>query len=156
LTLCGPPKTTESKLTFEKRAEELSRPNPTRNAARPKHEGPKLSFVLILLVTTALSLITAPLVEPRYFITPWVIWRLNVPPLDSGPDSVLGVSPGTPTKRPDLGVAEKIWPGLKAHDYRLWLETAWFLFINVVTGYVFLYQGFEWKQEPGKIQRFMW
>jgi alpha-1,2-glucosyltransferase len=156
LTLCGPPKTTESKLTFEKRAEELSKPNPTRNAARPKHEGPKLSFVLILLVTTALSLITAPLVEPRYFITPWVIWRLNVPPLDPGPDSVLSVSPGTPTKRPDLGVAEKIWSGLKAHDYRLWLETAWFLFINVVTGYVFLYQGFEWKQEPGKIQRFMW
>jgi hypothetical protein len=25
-----------------------------------------------------------------------------------------------------------------------------------VTGYVFLYKGFEWPQEPGKVQRFMW
>jgi alpha-1,2-glucosyltransferase len=36
------------------------------------------------------------------------------------------------------------------------LETIWFIVINVVTGYVFLYEGFEWPQEPGKLQRFMW
>jgi alpha-1,2-glucosyltransferase len=156
LTLCGPSKTPEPKLTLEKRAEELSRPIPTRNVARPKQEGPKLSFILILLATTALSLITAPLVEPRYFIIPWVIWRLNVPPLNPDPRSVLGVSPGAPTMRQDLGFAARLWDDLKTHDYRLWLETAWFLLINVITGYVFLYRGFEWKQEPGKIQRFMW
>jgi alpha-1,2-glucosyltransferase len=155
LTLCGPSKIPESKATLEKRAKELSKPK-ARNAARPKQEGPQLSFVLILLVTTALSLITAPLVEPRYFITPWVIWRLNVPPLNPDPTSVSGVSAATPPERPDLGVAKNIWSGLKAHDYRLWLETAWFLLINLVTGYIFLYRGFEWKQEPGKIQRFMW
>ncbi|UKZ79897.1 hypothetical protein TrVFT333_007660 [Trichoderma virens FT-333] len=34
---------------------------------------------LIFLLATTLSLITAPLVEPRYFIIPWVIWRLLVP-----------------------------------------------------------------------------
>lgn len=45
------------------------------------------------------------------------------------------------------------WEG---HDPRLWLETAWFAAINVVTAYVFLYKGFEWKQEPGNVQRFMW
>jgi alpha-1,2-glucosyltransferase len=38
----------------------------------------------------------------------------------------------------------------------LWGETFWFLLINTVTGYVFLYRGFEWPQEPGKVQRFMW
>jgi alpha-1,2-glucosyltransferase len=36
------------------------------------------------------------------------------------------------------------------------VETAWFLIINLITGYVFLYKGFEWPQEPGKTQRFMW
>jgi alpha-1,2-glucosyltransferase len=46
--------------------------------------------------------------------------------------------------------------GWEGHDYRLWLETAWFLLINFVTGYVFLYRGFEWPQEPGLVQRFMW
>lgn len=42
------------------------------------------------------------------------------------------------------------------HDHRLWLETAWFLTVNLATGYIFLYWGFEWPQEPGRVQRFMW
>lgn len=42
------------------------------------------------------------------------------------------------------------------YDYRLIFETAWFILINSVTAYVFLYKGFEWPQEPGRIQRFMW
>jgi alpha-1,2-glucosyltransferase len=42
------------------------------------------------------------------------------------------------------------------HDKRLWLETVWFLAVNAGTGYVFLRWGFQWKQEPGKVQRFMW
>jgi alpha-1,2-glucosyltransferase len=152
LTLCGPPKKPESQETFEKRAAELSKPHSTRSTDTPKQHGPKLSFALILLVTTALSLITAPLVEPRYFITPWVIWRLNVPGRDPDPKPVIP----PPSMRMSLGAVGRIWNFLKAHDYRLWLETAWFILINAVTGYVFLYKGFEWKQEPGKIQRFMW
>ena len=89
----------------------------------PLNPGSRVSFVLIWLGATTLSLITAPLVEPRYFIIPWLIWRLNLP------------SPPTRT---------------------LLLETAWFLLINWIAGYVFLFQGFEWTQEPGKVQRFMW
>lgn len=38
-----------------------------------------MGLVLVWLVTTALSLITAPLVEPRYFIIPWALWRMSVP-----------------------------------------------------------------------------
>jgi len=38
----------------------------------------------------------------------------------------------------------------------LWVELAWFLLVNYVTCWMFLYRGFEWVQEPGKVQRFMW
>lgn len=87
----------------------------------------RVSFVVIWLLTTALSLITAPLVEPRYLILPWVIWRINLP-----------------------------MQRQKASEVRLWLETVWFLIVNFITGYIFLYWDFEWVQEPGKVQRFMW
>lgn len=89
------------------------------------------SFTIIWSLSTALSLISAPLVEPRYFIIPWVIWRLHVPSTSS---SVVR----------------------RGYDHRLWLETLWFLGINAVTGYVFLFRGFEWVQEGGRVQRFMW
>lgn len=122
-----------------------------------ENEGPTTSFLIILLVTTALSLITAPLVEPRYFIIPWVIWRLNVPPLPSSSSPLVTKQNPRRTRRPSDAVVEFIryW-GWEGHDYRLWLETAWFLLINFATGYIFLYRGFEWPQEPGLVQRFMW
>ncbi|KAN0104256.1 glycosyltransferase family 59 protein [Hyaloscypha variabilis] len=120
-------------------------------------EGPTTSFLIILLATTALSLITAPLVEPRYFIIPWVIWRLNVPSLPARATPQPSKQRHKRVPRPSDRVAEfiKYW-GWEGHDYRLWLETVWFLLINLATGYVFLYRGFEWPQEPGLVQRFMW
>lgn len=104
----------------------------------------KTSFFLIWIVATSLSLITAPLVEPRYFIIPWVLWRLHVPP--------------PPATKPSSqrGVWGKIQRGISAGGLPLWGETAWFLAINAVTCWVFLYRGFEWAQEPGVVQRFMW
>jgi alpha-1,2-glucosyltransferase len=39
----------------------------------------RVSFVLVWLFATTLSLVTAPLVEPRYFIIPWLVWRMNIP-----------------------------------------------------------------------------
>jgi len=118
LTLSGPPPPPPAKKD----------PKLHQSQAYEK-EGPTTSFLLILLATTALSLITAPLVEPRYFIIPWIMWRLHVP-------STKGKG--------------------KGYDWRLWGETAWFLVINGVTGYMFLYRGFEWSQEVGRVQRFMW
>ncbi|KAF8851649.1 hypothetical protein BDZ45DRAFT_717315 [Acephala macrosclerotiorum] len=152
LTLCVPDAPSSSVSLKSRQASKQPPVPPTiRNH---NQEGPKTSFMLILLITTALSLITAPLVEPRYFIIPWVIWRLNVPSL---PVSELRKRPKQQkqTARQRIIAWAKFW-GWEGHDYRLWLETAWFLIINVVTGYIFLYRGFEWKQEPGNVQRFMW
>lgn len=106
----------------------------------------RVSFVLVWLAATALSLITAPLVEPRYFIIPWVLWRLHLPPQPI---------PGAyrlqrPTEEEEVVRAQVVMYA------PLFLETFWFLVINAVTGYVFLYKGFEWPQEPGNIQRFLW
>ena len=130
LTLAGPssPSSSPSKkpTTLEQAAK--------ARKSDPVHEsGPTTSFLLILLATSALSLITAPLVEPRYFIIPWVMWRLHVP-----------------------SNARSQGKGKGGYDWRLWGETAWFLVVNGVTGWVFLYRGFEWMQEPGVVQRFMW
>ncbi|KAE8353959.1 phospholipase D/nuclease [Aspergillus coremiiformis] len=108
-------------------------------------DAPRVSFVLVWLAATSLSLVTAPLVEPRYFIIPWVMWRLHLPrqptPLvyrDQRP------------RDENEALHAKI-----ATNFPLFLETFWFLVLNAVTGYVFLYKGFEWPQEPGRIQRFM-
>ncbi|KAK0851609.1 glucosyltransferase [Friedmanniomyces endolithicus] len=106
----------------------------------------RISFTLVLLATSALQLVTAPLVEPRYFILPWVFWRLHVP---------LRI-PVWRAGRRDRG-GEWSWERWWAeYDHRLWIETAWLVAINVGTGYVFLFWGFAWPQEPGKVQRFMW
>ncbi|GKZ36843.1 glucosyltransferase [Aspergillus brasiliensis] len=106
---------------------------------------PQVSFVLVWLAATALSLITAPLVEPRYFIIPWVMWRLHLPP-----------QPTPLVHRQRARDATEELNAKVATNMALFLETYWFLVINAVTGYIFLYCGFEWPQEPGKTQRFMW
>lgn len=116
------------------RTRPLSLPDGTTSA--------KTSFVLIWLATTSLQLVTAPLVEPRYFILPWIFWRMHVP--------LQQYSPAPNTSAP---VAVK---RAAAQDHRLWLETAWYLVVDVVTGYIFLNWGFSWPQEPGRVQRFMW
>ncbi|KAI7465651.1 hypothetical protein KC357_g7568 [Hortaea werneckii] len=109
------------------------------------------SFVLIWLATSALQLITAPLVEPRYFILPWLFWRMHLP-LRS-PSRMENRRASPKTKNSTITSTQALWHD---YDHRLWLETVWLLAINVVTGYIFLNWGYEWPQEPGKIQRFMW
>ncbi|KAJ5465444.1 CAZyme family GT59 [Penicillium desertorum] len=109
-------------------------------------EAPRVSFVLVWLAATSLSLITAPLVEPRYFIIPWVMWRVHLPPL--------------PCLFRDRETRPRTEEARRRSDIIVnspkFVETVWFLIINLITGYVFLYKGFEWPQEPGKTQRFMW
>ena len=159
-------KSQESKLSsptvsgFSQRMTEISQqddiplPSPKKQKKQKKQVlGRRASFVLIWLLATALSVITTPLVEPRYSIVPWLIWRLNMTTPRPEEDS-------SPAKRPDT-VGERVLEALKAvlyerHDHRLWLETIWFYTINLVTGYIFLHWGFAWPQEPGKVQRFMW
>ncbi|KAL5336233.1 Dol-P-Glc:Glc(2)Man(9)GlcNAc(2)-PP-Dol alpha-1,2-glucosyltransferase [Aspergillus crustosus] len=110
---------------------------------RGQHESARVSFVIVWLAATALSLATAPLVEPRYLIIPWVMWRLHLPP---------SPTPVVYRRASD----EKDLEARLAINFPLFLETAWFLLVNVLTGALFLYGGFEWPQEPGKIQRFLW
>ncbi|KAI0097773.1 DIE2/ALG10 family-domain-containing protein [Nemania sp. FL0031] len=107
---------------------------------------PPTSTVLMLLLATTLSLMTAPLVEPRYFILPWLFWRLLVPATPMP-------SPGSSTERSKQSVK---------YTSILVLETAWFLLINAATMYVFVTRPFYWRapdgtlQDEGRIQRFMW
>ncbi|KAH4412410.1 alpha-1,2-glucosyltransferase [Parastagonospora nodorum] len=97
----------------------------------------QISFFTIWLAATALSVVTAPLVEPRYFIIPWIIWRLHVP----------SASASLSSKERCI----RSW-----YDLRLGLETLWLLVVDVAVTYIFLYRGFEWPSEPGKLQRFLW
>lgn len=121
-------------------------------------EGVSTSTGIVFLLATTLSLITAPLVEPRYFIIPWVMWRLLVPAWrvhDHG--DVCRIRPGT--GYPYLDTVINVF---QRYDIRLILETVWFVVINVVTGYIFLYKPYQWRAEDGmildggRLQRFMW
>jgi len=97
----------------------------------------QISFITIWLVTTALSVMTAPLVEPRYFIIPWIIWRLHVPYTLA---SRLRNLPNSKT----------------VYDKRLVLESIWLLAINAAVSYTFLFCTFSWPSEPDNKQRFIW
>ncbi|KAI9158203.1 Alpha-1,2 glucosyltransferase alg-10 [Paramyrothecium foliicola] len=115
----------------------------------------RTSTGLIFLLTTSLSLITAPLVEPRYFILPWVIWRLLIPAWQPrGQES--------PSQKGPEGQVRKLVEKVKDFDLRLFFETVWFLAINVATGYIFLTRPYQWKAadgtllDQGRWQRFMW
>ncbi|KAM7207760.1 DIE2/ALG10 family domain containing protein [Naviculisporaceae sp. PSN 640] len=145
---------------------------------------PLTSTVLLWVITTSLSLITAPLVEPRYFILPWVFFRLLVPAwgvqIPSSSSSVPSTEAGKakpaakPTGKPGApqpsedkkGILTKIWELIEAIDLSLALETIWFIVINLGTMYMFLYRPFYWRTvaedgsevllDGGRLQRFMW
>lgn len=144
ITALGAPAPNPTESTACKREKQsehkLSHPAPPP-CNTPPNNSPRTSFLLLWLLATSLSVITAPLVEPRYFIVPWLLWRLHLPPAAHSNDKATTSN-------------KTIFP--KTHDHRLWLETAWFLLINASVGYIFLYRGFAWPQEPGLVQRFMW
>ena len=123
-------------------------------AAPTLAEGNRISFVIVWAIATALSLTTAPLVEPRYYIIPWLMWRLHLPiqdpPLPNGADRL------TTEKGGRMPTLEVLGSKKHKHNHRLWFESVWFLAINWATGYIFLHWGFAWPQEPGRVQRFMW
>ena len=165
-----------------KKSESHLTPSPQ---AQPGKEGNGTAFTIVFLISTSLSLVTAPLVEPRYFIIPWLIWRLHLPstfPLSSekfrpppsntpSSSSSPDTSPATtadpdhkdphpstsPRKSKINNVFTKALKWLLADPSAPFLiETVWFAIINLTTCYIFLQWGFEWPQEPGKVQRFLW
>ncbi|KAJ4390146.1 glucosyltransferase [Gnomoniopsis smithogilvyi] len=114
------------------------------------HLAPSLSTALLWILATTLSLFTAPLVEPRYFILPWVFWRLLLPAWALPQAAAAAAAPGF-LKR--LG---------QRYDLRLWVESIWFVLINVATMYIFITRPFYWYApdgtlaDEGRVQRFMW
>lgn len=145
---------------------------------------PPTSTVLMLLLATTLALMTAPLVEPRYFILPWVFWRLLVPastfsPLswpknnpapavparqnrNLGRASNEDVSNSVSSSNPDPSKQSSRSVGLKLSVAVLSLELCWFLLINAATMYIFVSRPFYWQAadgtllDEGRLQRFMW
>ena len=117
------------------------------------------STALVFFLATTLSLITAPLVEPRYFIIPWVIWRLLIPAWrvhdhHAGSEIEKMQRSGT--------LVGKLLSFFKRYDSRLILETVWFVVINIGTMCIFLFKPYQWRAEDGTLldngrwQRFMW
>lgn len=142
--------------------------NPQEGAGKDPKQDPLLfstepvptSTGLIFLLATSLSLITAPLVEPRYFIIPWVIWRLYVPAWRLHDHQEVGNSLFEGAN--STSVWSKFVNFCRVYDVRLIFETIWFILINLVTGYIFLSKPYVWRAEDGSIldegrlQRFMW
>lgn len=139
-------------------------PRPPRQSTRRSQSGQnhlnktRVSFSLIWLLTTALSLCSAPLVEPRYLIVPWLIWRMHIFSSVSSVELTTARGRTSDEAKRTVGEDDTLHSPSERPDVtiNLWLETAWFLLINFATGYIFLHWGFEWPQEPGKVQRFMW
>lgn len=139
----------------QQRVKEMLAKDPLLASTEPASASTGLIFVL----TTALSLVTAPLVEPRYFIIPWVMWRLLVPAWrlhdHERPDGLVqGLSRST--------CFRKVMTFSNQYDVRLFVETLWFIAINIATGYIFLTKPYQWRAEDGslldegRLQRFMW
>ncbi|KAG9190720.1 alpha-1,2-glucosyltransferase [Alternaria panax] len=126
--LASPPRT----VFPNKKHTSQGKSNPSLPKDRADRQPCQISFVIVWLVTTALSLVTAPLVEPRYFIIPWIIWRLHIP------------------------YSQAALSNNKGYDVRMMFETVWLLAINAAVSYTFLYRTFTWPSEPGNIQRFIW
>ncbi|GAA5822563.1 hypothetical protein JCM5353_005482 [Sporobolomyces roseus] len=111
----------------------------------------RLSTFLLYSFSTAVVLIPTPLIEPRYFLLPYIVLRLHHSPTSS-------LSSSSPTK-------------FTSRQARLSLEAVLYILVSSASIWVFLNKSFEWKfevgtdgkgvegrdeRELGKRQRFMW
>jgi len=159
--------TTTTTTAKPKQAKTTATPKPAPPAAKQTPTppstltSPPTSTALLWLLSTTLSLITAPLVEPRYFILPWLFWRLLLPAWTPIGNNNPSTSPSSAS--PPGWITNKL-KTLRGVDPRLFLETVWFLAINLGTMYMFLFRPFYWRDsngngellDDGKVQRFMW
>lgn len=118
-----------------------------------------------LLGSTALVLVPSPLLEPRYFIVPYLIVRLNLPFPHSAELDVRSIRGTTQTDEPPPPYEEQgghaPHPPVPVQAHKVVrryaaVELAWSTALNIITMYIFLYRPFTWPQEPGRAQRFMW
>lgn len=116
------------------------------------------STAILLLLATTLSLMTAPLVEPRYFIIPWVLWRLYCPAWRAH-EHTYPIPCTRLANTPNMGWYFLLGDRL---DVRATMETMSLVMWNALTMAMFLYAPFLWKAEDGtvidggRLQRFIW
>lgn len=108
-----------------------------------------LLWLVGLGVSISLTLIPSPLIEPRYFLVPFLIMRLHLlQPLAPKAASDAQQRAASPTEQTQKAVTHD-WLGLT-------VELSWYLAINVATLWLFLSKPFTWDSEPDALQRFMW
>ncbi|KAK6334024.1 glucosyltransferase [Orbilia brochopaga] len=100
-----------------------------------------ITFLLAFLAATAGTLVFAPLVEFRYFVVPWVMWRVHV-----------GLEYGANYRSGGSWFYKNKVGGV---DLRVWAEAVVFLAVHVVTLKIFLEREFRWEGTEG-VMRFMW
>lgn len=97
------------------------------------------------IVCVCAAIIPSPLIEPRYFMIPFIVLRLGLTP---------GKDTQTDTVRPaDERPVES--DERASHRKACLLEALWAILINVATLYLFVAKPFRWPESPGW-QRFMW
>ncbi|SCU99368.1 LADA_0H19306g1_1 [Lachancea dasiensis] len=89
-----------------------------------------------LIICTLLTVVPSPLFEPRYYILPFMFWRVFLTPV---PENILDESD----------------PGELKFCRRLGLELVWFLCINALTMLIFCFRSFAWDGEA-YLQRIIW
>lgn len=101
---------------------------------------PPLPLLLFLLCTFA-TLVPTPLIEPRYFLTPFVIMRIlaSTTPPQSNTSSA--------AEQKGSSEAWKVWVVV--------LEGLWYAVVNLLVTTLFLNVTFKWEGEEGPM-RFMW
>ncbi|KAL7267309.1 glucosyltransferase [Rhizina undulata] len=126
-----------------------------------RKEGVTVAWLLLWGFAVVAGLVNAGLVEFRYFILGWVLWRLSLPVYTatsvlSRPSSSSSSSstPSSPRfTRPGSGYRKK--KGWKWEGMEIWAELGWFAAVNGVAIWLFLRRPFVWGHEEG-VQRFMW
>lgn len=96
-----------------------------------------------LMLCTIVTIVPSPLFEPRYYILPYLFWRMfitcNAEPIFEE------LVPAQPNETPIT---------ISATGRLLW-ELLWFMAINVITLLVFIKHPFTWADEPF-LQRIIW
>lgn len=96
------------------------------------------------------TVVPSPLIEPRYYIIPYLIARMQIEEGNKG-DAVLGSRKEDSSDRPEDSVRRRATTPSSA----LLAEMVWMIAINAVTLYLFLQKPFKWSHSDDQ-QRFMW
>ncbi|PVF95067.1 hypothetical protein CPB86DRAFT_739413 [Serendipita vermifera] len=122
--------------------------------------GSAQSLLQTILLPLALipTLLPSPLLEPRYFIVPYILLRLQVQPYDEEEAAVPSTSKTPATSQSSKQKGKQGQKGLIDWAiYLPWIELAWYSLVNYATMYIFLYKERVVQMPAGEeVIRFMW